>query len=178
MVLAQAIAAHGGAPGANVLYAYLLDAIERKYDGDLEQGALEDQMRWFFGNFVSGPVRSEARADDVARRSMPIQSTRRSRCLSNWYADSAPAVMTGADRADIASGSVDPRRQQVPDAVGAIAEGARAADAHEPGHHPLPAARTGERKHCERRRSGVPIAMGWCQPRTVAPKQPLIAHPI
>lgn len=42
----------------NVLYAYLLDACVKLFDGDMEQATFEEHMRWFFGTKASAVHRS------------------------------------------------------------------------------------------------------------------------
>lgn len=36
----------------NVVYLYLLDACERLFAGEMDQGTFEEHMRWFFGTKV------------------------------------------------------------------------------------------------------------------------------
>jgi len=36
----------------DVVYLYMLDAFEKLFDNELEQGLFEEHMRWFFGNKV------------------------------------------------------------------------------------------------------------------------------
>jgi hypothetical protein len=54
-LLAQLTAPMGDRSGdgrTNVLYAYLLDACEKVFDSEMDQGTFEEHMRWFFGTVV------------------------------------------------------------------------------------------------------------------------------
>lgn len=62
-VLAQAVEAvtitlgeGESAANANVVYMYLLDALEKVFDNELDQATYEEHMRWFFGNKVRTPI--------------------------------------------------------------------------------------------------------------------------
>ena len=52
VVLKQAMEAFGslseGDEEPNVLYSYLLDACEKVFENELDQGTFEEHMRWFF----------------------------------------------------------------------------------------------------------------------------------
>jgi len=53
-VLKQATETFGrGQPDGNLLYLYLLDACEKVFENELDQGIFEEHMRWFFGTKVS-----------------------------------------------------------------------------------------------------------------------------
>jgi paired amphipathic helix protein Sin3a len=85
-VLQQAVKSFGerGLDGqTNVLYAYLLDACEQLFDGEMEQATFEEHMRWFFGTKVGSglahvPDRWECGLTEVVlhRRSTRSHSTR------------------------------------------------------------------------------------------------------
>lgn len=51
-VLEQARA--GSEPQA--VYAYLLEALDKLFDGEMEQATFEEHMRWFFGNSVGTTI--------------------------------------------------------------------------------------------------------------------------
>ena len=55
VVLEQAIEAVGDSASGrepNVLYLYFLDACEKVFASDMDQGTFEEHMRWFFGTKV------------------------------------------------------------------------------------------------------------------------------
>jgi paired amphipathic helix protein Sin3a len=51
-VLYQMMRDQGARDDRNVIYPYLLEAIEKVFDHDLDQGTFEEHMRWFFGGKV------------------------------------------------------------------------------------------------------------------------------
>jgi len=55
-ILAQAMEAvcnHKAREATDVVYLYMLEAFEKLFDNELDQGLFEEHMRWFFSNKVS-----------------------------------------------------------------------------------------------------------------------------
>ncbi|KAI9057085.1 hypothetical protein FKP32DRAFT_1584352 [Trametes sanguinea] len=90
VVLQQAMEAFGGTSAAatsgeepNVLYSYLLDALEKVFENELDQATFEEHMRWFFRTKAYNVFTLDRVIGAVIKQVQTVQAD--NKCQELWY---------------------------------------------------------------------------------------------